>query len=176
MHRFDLFLLSAVGVLLTHQVAYALVGLSAQQTVSHGHLEAAWTYVPLALLMGLARSVTKSLQRRRFAGPSVRSLATYVAVGYFGLEMIERLAYGLDAVALVTEPVLWVGLVVACLVAAALHRAVMVATELALAWDSTTRRRWPALATSARPTAAVEVAVTNVHHHSVVSRRGPPVR
>lgn len=121
MARLDGILLAGVGVLLTHQGAYTLAAMTGEQaSIAHGHMQIAWLLASLALLGGLTRSVLRSLQRRTTTPVSELRLFTWIALGYSGLEIGERIVDGYGALSLFHEPVYWIGLALAPLVAIAL--------------------------------------------------------
>ena len=120
MRQLDSLLLAGVGVLIVHQSAYAMTALAGtESSVAHGHLQSAWLIASLGVLCALTRSIIRSL-RRRFTQMSELALFAAVAGGYLVLEQAERLWDGYGAFTLFSEPVFWVGLALAPLVALAL--------------------------------------------------------
>lgn len=176
MQRLDSFLLAGVGVLIVHQVAYTVSALFGIETsIAHGHMAFAWFGGSLAMLGVLARSVTLSLKRRRYDALQSGSLALVISLGYTALEQIERLADGYGLVELFGEPVFWLGLALAPLVALVLHWSVRSAVELVATFLSSLTPQWSTRAP--QPAFAVVAAVpVTVQLSSVMSRRGPPVR
>ena len=175
MHRLDTLLLAGVGVLLTHQGAYAIAGFTGHSSLSHDHLTVAWIIGSIALLLGLTRTITSSLKKRSFSGLSPIALTGFIAMGYAGMELIERLSHGYEATALLSEPVFWIGLLAAPLVAVLLGLSVRTVAEIALAWVEQPTRRWQL--TLVEPAPATLRFVPAMHSlDSVLSRRGPPVR
>ncbi len=176
MQRLDSLLLASVGVLLVHQVAYtasALLGYEA--SVAHGHMALAWFAGSLAALFALARAITRSLKRRRHDVTSEYGLFGAIAGGYLLLEQFERAIDGYGTFSLFGEPVFWLGMAIAPLIALALHWSVRsverIVTFIALAARTS---RW-----HERPTQPVHRSTTTVlplsqQLSSVVSRRGPP--
>lgn len=176
MRRLDSLLLAGVGVLVVHQVAYTVSAIfGIENSVAHGHLAVAWFGGSLALLGVLARSVTKSLKRRQHDPGNVTHLALAISAGYFAMEQLERLADGYGVAELFGEPVFWLGLAVAPLVALALHWSVRTVAEIATFFLNTPTITWGAASLQPVP---VRVAPSPVPAQlaTVVSRRGPPVR
>lgn len=121
MARLDAILLAGVGILLVHQAAYTLTSLSGDESsIAHGHLQSAWLLASLGVLGALTRSILRSIRRRARGSVSELSLFAAIANGYLSLEMAERVWDGQGAFTLFTEPVIWVGLALAPLVALAL--------------------------------------------------------
>jgi len=121
MARLDALLLAGIGVLLVHQGAYTLTALTGEQaSIAHGHLQVAWLVASLGLLGALTRSALRSLRHRVVGTVSELSLFASIGGGYFVLEQAERAWDGYGALALFHEPVFWVGLALAPLVALAL--------------------------------------------------------
>ena len=121
MMRIDSFLLAGVGVLVAHQGAYTLSAMTGQQSsLAHGHMQTAWLLGSLAVLALLTRSVVSSLRRRATSPVSEIALFVWIALGYSGLELGERVVDGYGALTLFSEPVYWIGLSLAPLVALAL--------------------------------------------------------
>lgn len=175
MDRLDSLLLAAVGVLIVHQVAYtssAVVGV--ETSVAHGHLAVAWFGASIALLGALARAISVSLKKRQHDAGDVRTLAFAIGVGYVAMELVERLVDGQGATSLFSEPVLWLGMAIAPLVAIALHWSVRSVVEHAVDFLTPPQRTWAAGPTPLVPFTTVEPAFARVS--VVVSRRGPPVR
>ena len=177
MKRLDGCLLSGVGVLAVHQVAYSASNvLGADSVIGHGHLATAWLLAGFAALTGLVRSVTRSLRHRGTMPASLPALSTSILVGYVAMEAVERLLDGSSLVGLAGEAVFWLGLAATPLVAAALRAMTQTAHELArhligLGGQS----EWPSAPTPSFGTTSVEVAPLLLRSDSV-SRRGPPLR
>ncbi len=177
MQRLDSFLLAGVGVLMVHQVAYTVSALfGVESSIAHGHMAFAWFGGSLALLGVLARSVTRSLKRRRYDAGPPGSLALAISMGYVALEQIERLADGYGLLQLFGEPVFWLGMALAPLVALALHWSVRSAVQLVSNFLSSSAPQWSTA--TPQPAFAVAACVVPVTARlsSVMSRRGPPVR
>jgi hypothetical protein len=140
--------LAAAGTLAGHAAAYTLVGASRRDALAHAYLGYAPQFLALCLAvlaLSLALRVTGRLQGRPAAWP----FALIPPVAFLAQELIERVAAGLPAQA-VLEPAVYVGLAVqlpiafaAFLVARALVR---VADEAAHAFTHrpafTPRRMW----------------------------------
>ncbi len=121
MSRIDAILLAGIGVLLVHQGAYTLTALTGSETsVAHGHLQTVWLVASLGVLAALTRSILRSLRLRSRGEVSELTLFAAIAGGYCLLEQAERAWDGYGALALFSEPVFWVGLALAPLVALAL--------------------------------------------------------
>ena len=115
-------MLIGVGVLLVHQSAYAVSSLGGYKTaVTHGHLEIAWLFGSLTAIGALARAVTRSLRKRRYAHDHLATLTMWIVSGYMVLETFERVANDLAATSLLSELVFWLGLLFAPLVALVLR-------------------------------------------------------
>lgn len=173
--RLDSLLLAGVGVLIVHQIAYtssAVFGL--ENSVAHGHMAVAWFGGSLALLGALALSVSRSLKRRSHDAGSVSSLATAISLGYIAMEQIERLVDGYSLFALFSEPVFWLGLALAPLVAMVLHWSVQSAAVFAaLLLTPPSPHRWSTVQVQPVHLALVVSPIPTLLS-SVVSRRGPP--
>ena len=121
MQRIDAVLLAGVGILSVHQGAYTLTALTGtESSIAHGHLQTAWLLASLGLLGVLSRSVLRSVKARTSEDISELALFGWIATGYFVLEQVERQWDGYGALTLFSEPVFWVGLALAPLVALAL--------------------------------------------------------
>lgn len=175
MRRLDSLLLAGVGVLLVHQGAYAMSSLAGVKvSVSHGHLETAWLVGSLTAIVALSRSVTQSLRSREFDQAQPLALTMWIVFGYLGLEATERVVNGLSALSLASEPVFWIGLVLAPLVALALHWSVRTVAQIVADVASITCD----LAIHARADAslaATSITVApQIFQSFTVLRRGPP--
>ncbi|NNC81263.1 MAG: hypothetical protein HKN94_14060 [Acidimicrobiales bacterium] len=176
MKRLDATLLSAVGVLVVHQVAYtASATLGYESSVAHGHLAVAWLASSLAALVVLATAVTRSLRARRHRTSSLSALAGWIGGGYIVMESLERTYDGAGALSLFPEPVFWFGLVATPLVALGLRRAADSAVRAITSFVETMRAvRWPTVA-AISPPAFELLFVSSNSATAAVSRRGPPV-
>lgn len=176
MKRLDATLLSAVGVLVVHQVAYtASATLGYESSVAHGHLAVAWLTSSLATLVMLAMAVTRSLRSRGHRTSSLPTLVGWIGGGYIVMEGLERTYDGAGALSLFSEPVFWLGLVATPLVALGLRRAADSAVQAITAFVETMRAvRWATVAILSPP--AFELLfVSSNSATTAVSRRGPPV-
>ena len=100
--------LAAAGTLAGHAAAYALVGASRRDELAHGYLVYAPQFLALCvavLALALSFRVAGRLQGRPAAWP----FALIPPVAFLAQELIERLAAGLPAHA-VLEPAVYVGL------------------------------------------------------------------
>lgn len=176
MHRIDRLLLSAVGVLLVHQIAYTASAMAgAESAVGHGHLAQAWWFASLAALVALARSITRSLKRRAHDPGNELALFGWVASGYVALEQIERLVDGIGVTALFSEPVFWIGLAAAPFVALTLHRSIRKFEAVVDSLVATPPRpTWPTLPVAQPALRPIEVRVSAGYHPRSRPRRGPP--
>ena len=131
MQRFDSLLLSALGVLIVHQVAYMTSSLVGYETsIVHGSLAVAWFGGSMLALGALARSLTHSLQRRNHTSLSPWALSGSIAAGYLLMEQFERAVDGYGTLSIFLEPVFWLGMLAAPLVAYLLHWSVRSLVEL----------------------------------------------
>lgn len=175
MRRVDTFLLASIGVLVLHQIAYVITGSFATVVaVDHSHLAVAWNFGSVVMLLGLARAIVVSVKRRRHANVHIGYLTAAIAVGFVALEQVERLAAGYGATALFGEPVLWVALVIAPIVATVLSRSIRTVTQLAVDWAAPAFRSW--FAVRIDPPRQVVLVPAHVVHRRATPRRGPPVR
>lgn len=176
MQRIDSLLLASIGVLLVHQVAYmasALLGYEA--SVAHGNMAIAWFGGSLATLYVLARAITHSLKKRSHTSPNEIALFCAIAGGYVLLEQFERAIDGYGTFTLFSEPVFWLGMAVAPLVALALHWSVRSVVRLIeFVGPSVRTKRWPEAATLRAFAPAATISPLSLRLASVVSRRGPP--
>jgi hypothetical protein len=100
--------LAAAGTLAGHAAGYALVGSSRRDALAHGYLGYAPQFLALCvavLVLALGLRATGRLQGRPAAWP----FALIPPVAFLAQELIERLAVGLPAHA-VLEPAVYVGL------------------------------------------------------------------
>ena len=173
MQRVDGLLLAGAGVLLVHQGAYtasALVGF--ESTVGHGHLATAWLLGSFAALAAVARAIIRSVKSRRLQ-IDVLKLAALLSLGYTAMEAVERIAGGINPVTLASEPVFWLGLALAPLVALVLHFSIAtVERVVGLAMMPSPRRRTLQLRPSP-PFFGQLIPAVVVDAHSA-TRRGPP--
>ena len=177
MKRLDAALLVGVGVLAVHQLAYTASSmLGADSAVGHGHLAAAWLVGGFAAVVGLARSVARSLRRRQHSPLSPMAMSAAIGAGYAGMESLERFLDGSSVAGLVTEAVFWLGLLATPAVAAALRSMVRSIHELAERWVSVGPRAIrPRSAPATFGHTSIELAPLLLRSNTV-SRRGPPVR
>jgi hypothetical protein len=177
MRRLDACLLSGVGVLAVHQLAYSASSLlGADSVVGHGHLATAWLLAGFAAVAGLTRSVTRSLRRRCSSVPSLGALSTSIAIGYAAMEAMERLIDGSSAPALFGEAVFWLGLAATPIVAVALRaltQSVQHFAQTLAARDEP--RSWAPTALTVLGTTSIDLAPL-LSRSGSVPRRGPPRR
>ena len=176
MRRLDSLLLCGVGVLLAHQIAYmASAFLDYETSVAHGHLALAWLGGSIAALVALASRITNSLKSRNHAPAAASSLTAWIASGYLVLEQFERVLDGHGTFALFSEPVFWLGILAAPLVAIALRWSVRAAERLAIFVVRDSRSTpWPRTTAAPFGTGCKGVGSIPSQLASVVSRRGPP--
>lgn len=176
--RMDSLLLAGVGTLAVHEIAYVPGSIGTSITggegVSHAHIPLLWGIGGSVAILALIHYVVRSLRSRtgeRFVDP--RWLGLTMGALYVSQEAAERAVSGSPAVSLLTEWVLWVGLLAVPLVAWMLARLVRCIVEFA--GHVETPRRIPAAAPPiSRPVAAIlRPALSRLEH--VLSRRGPPV-
>lgn len=175
MRRLDSLLLAGVAMLLVHQLAYTVSSVAGVETsVAHGHLEAAWLFGSLTAIGALARSITASLRRRSYDLDGVWAFTGWIVAGYLSLETVERIVDGHGATALLGEPVFWLGLVLAPLVAFALAWSLRTVAQIVA--DVIVNRASPAsLVAPSASLGETSVSLPSPLFSSfVVSRRGPP--
>lgn len=172
-------LLSAAGVLVTHEFAYSLVTLFSEVSagaVRHSYLTYLWAVVgPLA---GLGCSMIGIRKVRTFGRLDLnpRALAACIGAGYLALEFGERLVAGTGFSEAAAAGVIWVGAALVVPVAFLLCRAVEATAEVLRAVLAPTNNVWfPGSAPLVARPAMVFAAESRLLHHSV-QRRGPPVR
>lgn len=176
MRRLDSLLLAGVGVLVVHQVAYSISTLAGYgNSVAHGHLAIAWMAGSLAALFALVRAVTRSLRCRNHQIGSNKGLTVVITSGYALLEGLERIADGLSLASLLSEPVFWLGLLLAPLLAVGLNWSLRSVARLAVLVG----RRNIGLDYSPEPSCTLPatalfgpIPTTSL---TIVSLRGPPV-
>jgi hypothetical protein len=165
--------LAAAGTLAGHAAGYALVGSSRRDALAHGYLGYAPQFLALCvafLVLALVLRATGRLQGR----PSAWPFALIPPVAFLAQELIERLAAGLPAHA-VLEPAVYVGLAaqlpIALLGFLAARALLRVADEAAR--EFVTR---PAFPLRPAPTSAPAVAQVFVPARLAYGRRGraPP--
>lgn len=176
MRRLDSLLLTGVAVLLVHQLAYTASSLAGVKTaVAHGHLEIAWLFGSLSAIAALARAVTRSLRRRRHTPGGTWSFTAWILTGYLTLETLERVANGLAATSLLSEPVFWLGLVLAPLVAAVLSWSMRTVAQL-VADALVKRRAWEPENSTTTSLGNTSISLPSpLFSFLVVSPRGPPL-
>jgi hypothetical protein len=132
MRRLDKILLAGIGVLIVHQVAYTTSAIAGVQTsIVHGYLAIAWIGTSLAALALLTRAVTRSLRARNQGVVGGYQLFGSIAGGYLLMEQLERSIDGQTTFSLFAEPVFWLGLIAAPIVAVALRWSVRTVERLA---------------------------------------------
>ncbi len=176
MARIDRSLLVFLGVLIAHEVAYLTSSvLGYENSVTHGHLKTAWLLGSVALLGVLARSVLRSLRRRHHTPGNPATLSALIAGGYVVVEQAERLVDGYSALTLFSEPVFWLGIAAAPLVAGVLVRSLeSVAAATARLVGEALADPEPISPTCTLRSTSLRLRTT-IFLSSGVSRRGPPV-
>ena len=177
MTRVDSGLLAFLGVLIAHEAAYlASAAVGYESSIAHGHVKVAWLIGSLAVLGLLAKAIVSSLARRNHQPGNVLHLAAAISGGYFLMEQFERALDGYGATAIFSEPVFWLGLAVAPLVAAALSWSLR-SIETAVARFIESAPKTPAttagLSCSLGATSLALIPTSTLS--SVVCRRGPPL-
>jgi hypothetical protein len=100
--------LAAAGTLAGHAAAYALVGSSRRDALAHGYLSDAPQFLALCFAVLVLALVLRATGRLR-GRPSAWPFALIPPIAFLAQELIERLAAGLPAHA-VLEPAVYVGL------------------------------------------------------------------
>ena len=176
--RLDSLLLAGVGTLAVHEIAYlpGSVGTSIAggSGVSHAHIPVLWGVGGSIAILALIHYVVRSLRSR--AGQRVvdpQWLGLTMGALYISQEAAERALSGSPAISLLTEWVLWVGLLAVPLVAWTLARLVRCIVEFTT--QAQTRPRSHAgTPPLLRPVqAAPRPALARLQH--ILSRRGPPL-
>lgn len=174
MERIDGVLLAGVGVLLVHQFAYTASALAGIETTgAHGHLGTAWLVGSFAALIVLARSIARSVRERNLQVNAL-PLAALIGGGYALMEGVERIVDGHSLQTLFEQPVFWLGLAAAPLLALALHAAITTVEQIlasVLSNDEPLRVRASRLCPA--PTVRRDAVPAVVLVHSA-PRRGPP--
>jgi len=172
-------LLSAAGVLVTHEFAYSIMTLFSEVAASaprHSYLTYLWAIVgPLA---GLGVSLIGIRKVRTFGRLDLdaRSLAACIGAGYLALEFGERLVAGTGLAEAAMAGVIWVGALLVVPVAYLLVRAVEATAEVLRAVLDSTQRLWLPGAALQVPQPLLLVATDSRLLEHSVHRRGPPVR
>lgn len=174
--RLALLLLGLAGVLVVHQFAHGLtrlLGLGSAE-VGHGHMAFLWaTLGPLGAIAVAMLAVRQTRAFHLADGLPLVTLATLIAGGYVGLEMIEHLSSSLTAFDALTAPSVLLGIALAPFVAQLLGRAVRGAAAVieALTEIASLRRSGPPIVL--RITERGDV-VPEVPAQFSQYRRGPP--
>lgn len=176
--RLDSLLLAGVGTLAVHEIAYIPGSIGTSVTgngVSHAHIPLLWGVGGAVAIVVLVRYIVASMRSRqgdRFVDPSW--LGVTMAALYISQEAAERALSGSTAASLLSEWVLWLGLVAVPVVALVLARLVRCIVDMASA---------PARGPATRRVRSAGPAVNTVTHPPVLgrlayalSRRGPPLR
>lgn len=176
--RTDSLLLAGVGTLVVHEVAYLPGSIGASVAgggASHAHLPLLWGVGGSIAILGLVRYIVRSLRSRdgvRFV--SVHWLAATMAALYTSQEAAERALSNSPAISLLTEWVLWLGLLAVPLVAWVLARLVECIVEFASGTPARTRSRRTAVLPGPVPAVVPVPEVARLAH--TLTRRGPPAR
>jgi len=173
-------LLSAAGVLVTHEFAYSIVTLFSEVANSdaprHSHLTYLWAIIgPLA---GLGVSFIGIRKVRTFGRIDLdpRWLSAWIGAGYLALEFGERLIAGTGLSEAAMASVIWVGALLVVPVAWLLARAVEATAEVLRAVLADSPQLWlPGTAPQVARPRLVATTGSRLLQHSV-QRRGPPVR
>ncbi len=174
--RIDTLLLTGVGVLVVHQVSYALNALTgSESSIAHGHLGPLWLVASIAAVAGLARSAVQSIQGR---GLEISPVSLMIAIigAYTVLESAERIAGGLGATTVFGEAVFWIGLVAAPLVACVLSAAVARLADAIAALVESPAPKPQSAAPSTTPRRLLSTPARLAGFGNSQSWRGPPVR
>lgn len=176
MKRVDSGLLAFLGVLIAHEFAYlSSSALGYENSVAHGHLKTAWLLSSVAVLGLLSRAIITSLRRRRHDGSNVAKLTALIGTGYFFMEQFERALDGYGVFELFSEPVFWLGLAAAPLVAIALSWSLRSVEDAVSRFSTNSGVAVPPSAPFVCSLASTSVvALPSPVLSSVVSRRGPP--
>jgi len=173
MQRVDGLLLASAGVLLVHQSAYTVSAFAGfESTVGHGHLATAWLIGSFAALAAIARAIVRSVTSRHLR-INVLSLAALVGLGYGAMEAVERIANGINPVTLTSEPVFWLGLALAPLIALLLHISITTVERVVASVMAPSTQRWSAKPQPLPPLFGQLLPIVIVDAHSA-TRRGPP--
>jgi hypothetical protein len=169
--RLMIALLVPVGVWLGHALAYAAGGPpGAEVADQHGYLGLAPTLtVPVALLAVTWWAAGR--RGRRAELPGALSLAAVQVALFLAQETVERLAVDGDPLALLSSPVLWLGLGAQALVAGLVALLIRAARRTVEALRRRERRRVPG------PVAVVATPAARPfgrRPRTPASRRGPP--
>lgn len=178
--RGDSLMLAGVGTLAVHEIAYvpgSVWASVAGDGVSHSHLPLLWGVGGSVAVAALIRFVVASL-RSRGGSRRVDPVWLGLAMGAFFIsqEAAERALSGSPAISLVTEWVLWLGLLAVPLVAVLLARLVTCLAEAVAGAASVSPRRTHGRVPVLRSPVAPGRATHHVALAHVMVRRGPPVR
>lgn len=175
MKRLDSALITGVGVLVVHQIGYAIsAALGAEADIGHGHLAVAWLIASLAAVGALAKTITESLRSRHHDPLSLGFLTLLLSTGFVGLEATERWMNGSSPAALLGEAVFWLGLAASPVVALALRWSVRVAADAAcVLLNAFGTQTWPQHAPTTLGHTSLLLTSLSCRSHTV-SRRGPP--
>lgn len=177
MAKIDRLLLSFLGVLIAHELAYLVSAFAGyDNSIAHGHLKTAWLMGSASLLGLVARSLLRSLRRRKFQPANTASLASSIAAGYFVVEQIERLADGYSLATVLSEPVFWFGIAAAPLVAALLTRSLATLDHVAFCLVQPRRTYSRSNRVGFELGATSVFSLSTVFLSSSISLRGPPVK
>lgn len=175
--RMDSLLLAGVGTLAVHEIAYVPGSIGTSITggegVSHAHIPLLWGVGGSIAIVALIHYVVRSLRSRtgdRFVDP--RWLGLTMGALYVSQEAAERALSGSPAVSLLTEWVLWLGLLAVPLVSWLLARLVRCIVDFA--GQVETPRRAPVGAAPIVRPAPVRLRPVLSRLQHVLSRRGPP--
>lgn len=175
--RLDSLLLAGVGTLAVHEIAYlpGSIDVSVRGNgVSHSHIPLLWGLGGAVAIAALVHAVVRSLRSRtgeRTIDPSWLGLT--MGAFYISQEAAERAMSGSPAVSLLTEHVLWFGLLAVPIVAIVLGRLVggivdrLVAEVIGNRPPTARPRRLPVVSLILAPAALLRL------EHALV-RRGPP--
>ncbi len=174
--RLDTVLLAGIGTLSVHEIAYVTRSSFASATgaeVAHGHIPVLWGLGGAIAVTVMVRMIVSAM-RSRGNGLSVDPvlLGAAIAALYVSQEAAEVTLAGDAAISLLAEPVLWLGLAAAPVVAWLLTRLVTTVVD-AIATAGSEPRMPTAALVVLRPRLAVAAAPVAALAHCLC-RRGPP--
>ena len=160
--------LAAVGTLAGHAAGYAIAGMSHRDAAVHGYLSFAPQFLGICLA-ALALAVLLRVSGRLQGRPAAWPFALIPPLAFLAQELIERLAAGLPAHA-VLEPAVYVGLAAQAPIALA---GFLVARALLRVADDAVRALAPRPAFTLRPAPAAVPTVAVAPGSSADTPRRP---
>lgn len=175
------FLASVAGMAIGHAVVYSLAPLShsgtaALEVAGHSHWPLPWQPLPVVLLVAVALHAAGAGRRRAGGAWSLaRPLAAIQSGGFLALEASERIVVLGSAAALLSEPVVLVGLAIQVVVALAIAGLLTAGAEVVRGTTRhrRVRRHEPPVDEHARVLHLVPAAVRP--GRAGLSFRGPPL-